>query len=110
MRLLRTFLAVVAATSLALLLTAIPAGAQTTTTSSVPSLPVTGSGPTTTTTTAPATGATATASSTTEADLATTGIDADTLFKLGVALVLIGAAVQAGERTTRAREPKLTLG
>lgn len=110
MRVIRALLAAVAPAAVFVVLMAAPAGAQTTTTSSVPSLPVTGTGPTTTTT-APSTddGDTASASATAP-DLATTGIDADILFKLGVALVLLGAVVQLGERSTRAPEPKLTLG
>lgn len=100
--LLRAVLAVAALTLLVLVVPA-AAGAQTTTTSSIPALPVTGSGPTTTT--APATGQTAAGP-----DLASTGIDADVLFTLGILLVVIGAAVQAGERLTREPEPRLTIG
>ena len=109
MRALRTLLAVLAPAAVAMVLWASPAAAQTTTTSSVPSLPVTGSGPTTTTT-APAAGGASNGEAGQGSDLATTGIDADVLFKLGIALVLIGAVVQLGERGTRAPEPKLTLG
>ncbi|MGI8791721.1 MAG: hypothetical protein ACR2H3_00825 [Acidimicrobiales bacterium] len=106
MRALRAVLASLALTLFVLVVPVGMAGAQTTTTSSVPSLPVTGSGPTTTTT-APA-GAVA-APSTTD-DLATTGIDADVLFKMAIVLIALGAALQAGERSTRAREPRLTIG